>query len=80
MSPHWPWCLPRQPGTKESRYAHLLSGEVEAGEIPAAREAAAESPSVDDERVGRLEEAVASLQREVSDLKQQLEGFRKQFE
>jgi uncharacterized protein len=25
--------LPRQPGTKESRYAHLLSGEVEAGEF-----------------------------------------------
>src|SRR5450755_652541 len=28
--------LPRQPGTKESRYAHLLSGEVEAEELPAA--------------------------------------------
>ncbi|HEY4901307.1 MAG TPA: YceH family protein [Terriglobales bacterium] len=72
--------LPRQPGTKEARYAHLLSGEVEAGEIPAARVVSAGSPSVDDERVGRLEEAVADLQREVSDLKQQLEGFRKQFE
>src|SRR5215469_16522711 len=25
--------LPRQPGTKESRYAHLLSGEIEAAEL-----------------------------------------------
>jgi hypothetical protein len=27
--------LPRQPGTKESRYAHLLAGEVEEGSAPA---------------------------------------------
>jgi len=70
--------LPRQPGTKESRYAHLLSGEVEAGELPAARVAV--SSSGDNERVSRLEEAVATLQNEVSELKQQLAEFRKQFE
>jgi hypothetical protein len=27
--------LPRQPGTKEARYAHLLSGDVEGAEHPA---------------------------------------------
>ena len=71
--------LPRQPGTKESRYAHLLSGEVEAGELPLPM-VSPPSSSVDDDRVNRLEEAVAALQNEVSELKQQLGEFRKQFE
>jgi uncharacterized protein YceH (UPF0502 family) len=72
--------LPRQPGTKEFRYAHLLSGEVEAGELPAARVASPSSSAADNERVTRLEEAVATLQNEISELKQQLAEFRKQFE
>jgi uncharacterized protein len=72
--------LPRQPGTKESRYAHLLSGEVEAEELPAAGVVSSPNASRDDERVERLEEAVAALQNEVGELKQQLAEFRKQFE
>lgn len=72
--------LPRQPGTKESRYVHLLSGEVEAGEMPATPLASPSSSSADNERVSRLEEAVAALQNEVGELKQQLAEFRKQFE
>jgi hypothetical protein len=71
--------LPRQPGTKESRYTHLLSGEVDVAELPP-RMVASSSSSADPERVSRLEEAVAGLQSEVSDLKQQLAEFRKQFE
>ena len=61
--------LPRQPGTKESRYAHLLSGEVEAG-TTAAPSAMATSHSSDDERVERLEEQVATLREEVRELKE----------
>jgi len=72
--------LPRQPGTKESRYAHLLSGEVEAGELPAPRVVSPSSSAGADERLSRLEEAVAALQGEVGELKQQLAAFRKQFE
>ncbi len=72
--------LPRQPGTKESRYAHLLSGEVEAGELPLPRTASSPSSSADEDRVSRLEGAVTALQNEVSELKQQLAQFRKQFE
>jgi uncharacterized protein len=72
--------LPRQLGTKEPRYAHLLSGEVEAGELPLPRMASPPSPSADNERVSRLEEAVSALQNEVRELKQQLAEFRKQFE
>jgi len=71
--------LPRQPGTKESRYAHLLSGPVDTAAI-AVPSATAMSGSADDERVTRLEEKVAALEREISELKQTFEGFKKQFE
>ena len=70
--------LPRQPGTKESRYAHLLSGEVEVGATPPP--AVATSHSSDDERVERLEEQVATLREDVRELKEMFQGFRKQFE
>lgn len=72
--------LPKQPGTKESRYAHLLAGEVETGAQELSRMVSSPSSSADHELVSRLEEAVAALRNEVSELKQQLAEFRKQFE
>jgi uncharacterized protein len=71
--------LPRQPGTKESRYAHLLSGEIDVAEV-ASRSATPPVDHGDEERISRLEEQVAVLHRELSDLKQTVEAFRKQFE
>lgn len=70
--------LGRRPGTKEVRYAHLLSGDVEAWEPPA--ETASSSGSPDAERLIQLEEQVAALRSEVAELKQQMADFRKQFE
>ena len=70
--------LGRRPGTKEIRYAHLLSGDVEAWEPPA--ETASSSDSADAERLIQLEEQVAALRSEVAELKQQMAEFRKQFE
>jgi uncharacterized protein len=70
--------LGRRPGTKEIRYAHLLSGDVEAWEPPA--ETASSSGSADAERLIQLEEKVAALQAEVAELRQQIAEFRKQFE
>lgn len=72
--------LPRLPGTEESRYAHLLSGEQEAWLQLQAGEEPATSHSPDSERIARLEDEVAGLQRQVADLKAQLAEFRKQFE
>jgi uncharacterized protein YceH (UPF0502 family) len=72
--------LPRQPGTKESRYAHLLSGEVDLAELPVSHSVSAESHSRDDERVSRLEDEVAGLKSEMDELKRQLAEFLKQFE
>jgi uncharacterized protein YceH (UPF0502 family) len=70
--------LGRRPGTKEIRYAHLLSGDVEAWESPA--ESASTSGSADAERIIQLEEQVAALRNEIAELKQQMADFRKQFE
>jgi uncharacterized protein YceH (UPF0502 family) len=74
--------LPRQPGTKEARYAHLMSGDV----VAWAQEPAVVTPTVssnsspNDDRIASLENQVADLEKEISDLKQQFSAFRKQFE
>jgi uncharacterized protein YceH (UPF0502 family) len=72
--------LPRQPGTKEARYAHLLSGDVEVSPPDTAVGAAATSGASTTERIARLEDQVETLRSEVADLKQQFAAFRKQFE
>jgi uncharacterized protein len=71
--------LGRRPGTKEIRYAHLLSGDVEAWEPPA-ETTSFSAGSADAERLIQLEEQVAALRNEVAELKQQMAEFRKQFE
>ena len=70
--------LPRQPGTKESRWVHLLAGDVVVPEVPAP--AGVGRDPGDAARIARLEEEVAALRRELGDVKDQLERFRKQFE
>jgi uncharacterized protein YceH (UPF0502 family) len=75
--------LPRQPGTKESRYKHLLSGDVEevsTADTSVGRPASVSRDAADGDRMARLEDEVASLRKELADLKQQLAVFRKQFE
>lgn len=67
--------LPRQPGQKEARYVHLLSGPPEPG-------APADSPPepVEPDRISALEETVDSLARELEELRSQFESFRGQFQ
>jgi len=85
--------LARQPGTKESRYMHLLSGDVDPPTLRTMREADAEGAGVreslsamssghggDDARIARLESELAALKSEVAELRQQLAQFRRQFE
>jgi uncharacterized protein YceH (UPF0502 family) len=74
--------LPRQPGTKESRYKHLLAGDVEdaADFAQPPSSAFVASNSHDADRITHLETLVSDLRKEVADLKQQLANFRKQFE
>ncbi len=75
--------LPRQPGTKESRYMHLFSGaapepSVGAGVSPA--HPATGSAASTTERIAHLEQEVSILRHELSEVQQQLAAFRKQFE
>jgi uncharacterized protein len=61
--------LPRQPGTKESRYAHLLSGPVESITVAAAETVKAQEDTAMDERVAQLEATVAELRQEIAELR-----------
>ncbi len=72
--------LPRQPGTKESRYAHLLAGDVEGAATFIPPPAASTETAASLERIEELEENVILLRREIENLKQQFASFRKQFE
>lgn len=71
--------LPRLPGTKEPRYAHLLGGPVDVA-------AMASSPAPDvpvarrDDRVTALETELAALRELVEGLQRQFTDFKRQFE
>lgn len=69
--------LPRRPGQKEARYAHLLSGDV----AEAANDATPIStPAPAGDRIAALEELAQEFSKEIADLRAQLASFRKQFE
>ena len=68
--------LSRQPGQKEGRFAHLLSGEID---LEALAESERAQP-VTSPRRSSLEQKVEELAAEVQKLKEQFEQFRKQFE
>jgi uncharacterized protein len=66
--------LPRQPGMKELRYAHLLSGAVAAAAPEEAPRRA--PPSAEDDRLVKLEREAAALRSEVAELRQQVAELR----
>jgi uncharacterized protein YceH (UPF0502 family) len=72
--------LAKQPGTKESRYAHLFSGDVADVYAGMAVEHVPERHAMHDDRVAALEEEVRGLRQEMADLRAQFAEFRKQFE
>ena len=76
--------LPRQPGTKESRYAHLLSGGIEslaasfAAEPTYARREPGQFSEQDaghEERIAQLESTVAELRQQVASLQQKIDDL-----
>jgi uncharacterized protein len=74
--------LPRLPGTKEARYAHLLSGPIEA-QIAAFQAISGEAAGHDagsgdaamQERVERVEAAVEELRQQVAALSQKIDNL-----
>jgi uncharacterized protein len=73
--------LPRQPGSRESRFAHLLGGPVE---VELSEEPPHPAPSVlqrhsENDKIAKLEEEIASLRMELSDLKQQFAELKREL-
>ena len=67
--------LPRQPGTKEARYAHLLSGAAETSTPDSADEGAESAEPGTLARVAQLEQTVESLQKELAALRQRIDDL-----
>jgi uncharacterized protein len=66
--------LPRQPGSREIRYAQLLSGQPDLSPLaaPAGTYSGAAYPTADHERLAQLETEVTSLREQVAELKAQV--------
>jgi uncharacterized protein YceH (UPF0502 family) len=73
--------LGRQPGKREERYMHLLSGMERAREYEQAAPAEAGPPQAQEgsERIAKLEGEVAELRKGLDDLKKSFDEFRSQF-
>jgi hypothetical protein len=68
--------LPRQPGSREARYAHLLSGPVESIQMPAVNASASQAAA----SAGDQDDRIAQLESTVAELKTELENLRKRFD
>lgn len=68
--------LPREPGSREQRYAHCLCGEVAAAPAETPEEPSASEPGAD--RMSALENEVGRLRSEVEALKTQIDELRNQ--
>jgi uncharacterized protein len=68
--------LPRQPGTKESRYTHLLSGAEQAGPAPSSGEQTLMPDATGhDERIAQLESTVNELRQDLEALRQKIDSL-----
>jgi hypothetical protein len=68
--------LPRQPGTKEIRYAHLLSGAIDVSAVIPPREESVSNATSTQTRLTALENEVATLRQEIQELKEQLAALK----
>jgi uncharacterized protein YceH (UPF0502 family) len=74
--------LPRQPGRKESRYTHLLSGEPDETFVEDANRRESETVILrkENDRSGELQEQIDLLRLDLQNLKLEFETFKSQFE
>ena len=71
--------LERQPGQKEARYVHLLSGEVDVAALNVVREHQS-GGSGSNGRIEKLEHEVERLSSELTSFRETFDEFRKQFD
>lgn len=63
--------LPREAGKRESRYAHLFGGEVQLSSVD--EEISADAPSIEGDRLAKLEKALQELRLEIDEIKSRLD-------
>ncbi len=72
--------LERQPGQKEARFAHLLSGEVDQSAVPMGREReTASGTRGGNERIAELENELEKVRTDLAELRKEFDAFREQF-
>jgi len=69
--------LPRQPGRKESRYTHLLSGTPQENQVETIIRSQTASKG---DRSGDLESQLDELRREIQELREDFQNFKANFE
>ena len=62
--------LPRQPGAREARWAHLLCGEIDTAALAGNDESTPPAARPDDARLSALEDRVAKLEQQLAELRQ----------
>ena len=72
--------LPRTAGRKESRYAHLLGGDIQVDETIPQPEPAVLEVRAENERIGALEQELHQLRSEFDELRADFQKFRREFE
>jgi uncharacterized protein YceH (UPF0502 family) len=76
--------LPQAPGQKEARYMHLFYGEdfepIPSGEVNLPTQPAVASAQARNKRIAQLEERVATLEHDLTEMKAAFAVFREQFE
>lgn len=74
--------LPRIPGRKETRYAHMLAGEpaIDEGDLTGAPQQATAPTGTAAERIDALEARVAELENRLEQMHEELGRFKQQFE
>jgi uncharacterized protein YceH (UPF0502 family) len=70
--------LPREPGKRESRYAHLFSGNPQPSTFPTMESDGVETSVSDRERIDALEKQVYRLQLDIDELRQKYEQLAEQ--
>lgn len=72
--------LPRRPGQKEVRWAHLLAGSPAMEEPEATPRPVGTQGPTTGERIEALEREIGALREELSEVRAELSAFRRQFE
>jgi len=65
--------LPREPGKRDARFAHLFGSEIEMSEVAVPVDAMSARPGTDSDRMEQLEQMLNQLREEMATIKARLD-------